>query len=59
MEVANGSRVFARFGDALHDGAGIILAKGKKFENRARIGFSIQRTEAFFLAGHDDQGIPV
>ncbi len=33
--IANGARVFARLGDALHDGAGIILAKGEKFEDGA------------------------
>ena len=39
--IANGSRVLARLGDALHDGAGVVLAKREKFKYGLRVRFSV------------------
>src|ERR1700730_6142562 len=56
--VANGSRVLSRFADALRDGTGIVLAKGEKFENGARVSLPVDLPKPLFFSRHDDQGLP-
>src|SRR5208337_4628394 len=56
--VADGARILPRLGDALHDGVGIVAAKGEKLIHRLRIGFGVKLEEALLLARHDDEGVP-
>ena len=40
--IANGARILARLGDALHDGAGIVLAKRQKLEHGLRVRLAVE-----------------
>src|SRR5215469_3120517 len=56
--VADGARILACFGNALHDGVGIVAAKRQELVHGLRVGFSIKLEEALLLAGHDDERVP-
>ena len=56
--VANGSGVFACFGDALHDGTRVVGVEGEKFKDVVGIRLVVELTEERFFAGHGEDGIP-
>src|SRR5882724_1935737 len=56
--IANGARILASLGDALHDGTGIVRAEREKFENGSRIGLIINPPESFLFSRHNDQRLP-
>src|SRR6516162_4413271 len=56
--VADGAGILARFGDALHDGIGIVAAKREEVVHGLRVGLGIELEEALLLARHDDEWVP-
>ena len=56
--VADGPRILARVGDALHNGVWILLPEPQEIQHRIRGGSLVQREKAFVFPGDDDQRIP-
>src|SRR5580658_8146626 len=56
--IANGPRVFARLGDALHDGTWVVGIEGQKFKDVMRGRFRIKLAKESFFACHGKNGLP-